>query len=173
LLQPYFRLHGTPRKSTDAPEIQRDIHLGIRLLQACTTYQPDNWSAHWITGKAHQCLGDHQSAYPSFKHAFEVQKQNADVAREYMFTCLQLGYADEGVRAATHAINLDPANAGLHANLALARMIAGQSQEALAAVEDSLRLDPNDRISKNIRTLLQEILAGRRASPRTLSELES
>src|SRR5689334_5000281 len=120
LVAPYFQLHDRPRKPANTADAQRELHRGISILKAVTDYNPHNWNAHWIAGKAHQALGDHQSAYPCFKSAFEIQRHNPDVAREFMFTCLHLGYAEEGVAAAVHAVTLDPSQAGLLANLALA-----------------------------------------------------
>ena len=141
------------------------------MLDAVTAYAPANWSAHWIKGKAYQAMGDSKAACAAFKNASDLQDKNPDVAREYMFECLQLGDGAEGLRAAQRALALHPADAGLHANLALALIIAAKPQRALIAVDEALGIDPQDRISQNVRKAVLKIIDGSKPQPRTLSEL--
>jgi tetratricopeptide (TPR) repeat protein len=171
LIEPYLRLHGKPEKKV-SKNAAAQLRQAIAMLDAVTTYAPANWSAFWVKGKAYQALDDRKAACAAFKSAFDVQENNPDVAREYMYECLNLGDGVEGLRAARHALALNPSDAGLHANLALALVIAAQPREALAAVDEALRIDPRDTISQNVRKVVLKILDGTTPQPRTLGELE-
>jgi tetratricopeptide (TPR) repeat protein len=170
LIKPYMRIHGVEAKRIDAAA-KAKIARGIALLGVVTKYSPSNWSAHWICGKGYQALGDSPAACDAFKRAFEIQTENPDVAREYMFECLNLGRGIEGLRAATLAVKLNPSDAGLHANLALAYLVSGDPPSALKAVDEALRLNPSDAISKNVGRVTQQIIDGKRSIPKKLSDL--
>jgi Flp pilus assembly protein TadD len=129
---------------------QKDISRGIELLQTVVTLNNQNWSAYWVIGKGYQSLGESEKACDAFGHSFVLQKQNADVAREYMLQCLNLGRAQEGVAAAEHAVALEPNEPGLMANLALAYLIASRNDEALKKAEQSLALDPADTVTQAV-----------------------
>jgi Tfp pilus assembly protein PilF len=171
LIKPYLILHGVEQKRVDTAA-KAKIARGIALLGVVTTYSPSNWSAHWICGKGFQALGDSAAACDAFKLAFDIQTKNPDVAREYMFECLNLGRGSEGLRAAKVAVALNPSDAGLHANLALAYLVSGDASSALNAVDEALRLDPSDSISKNVRKVTQQIIDGKRPMPKKLGELD-
>jgi tetratricopeptide (TPR) repeat protein len=172
LISPYMKLQGASPKPADTEAAQRELRRGIRLLEAVTAYAPDNWSAHWITGKAFQALNEQQSACNAFKRAYEIQDQNADVAREYMHACLELGRTEEALVAAEKAVSVRPKDAGLHANLALACLLAGKNSDALKSIEEALRLNAADTISQNVKKVIQEVIDGKRPQPKKLSEIE-
>jgi predicted Zn-dependent protease len=89
-----------------------------------------------------------------------------------MFECLELGKTNDAVDAAEHAVELNPSDAGLKANLALAYTIGGRVSEAQSEIEKSLALDPKDEVSVTLRRVIHEISQGKRRQPRTLRELE-
>jgi len=124
-------------------------------------------------GKAHQALRETTAACEAFGRAYAIQKTNADVAREFMLECLEVGRTSEGITAAEHALSLNPRDAGLLANLALAYTIAGRTSEALLKVEESLSIDPTDKITVNLRRVILEIIQGKRPQPKKLSDLSN
>ena len=124
------------------------------------------------TAKAFQALREPQPACDAFKRAFEIQGSNPDVAREYMFACLELGRAEEGVLAADRAVSLSPSDAGLHANLALAYLLAGRHSAARTSIGEALRLDPSDKISQNVRKVIQEVIDGKRPQPKKIGDID-
>ncbi|HYE20003.1 MAG TPA: hypothetical protein VEA69_16255 [Tepidisphaeraceae bacterium] len=172
IIQPYMRLHGVPDKKV-TPDSAIELNRAIRTLDAVTAYAPTNWNAFWIKGKAYQAIEDRKAARAAFKSAFDLQDKHPDVAREYMLECLRLGDGVEGVRVARHAVALRPSDAGLRANLGLALIIAAEPKEALTAVDEALRIDPQDKISHNLRNVVLKIIAGTKPQPKTLDELGS
>ena len=172
LIKPYLRLHGVPEKSTSSSKAKADITRGIALLDAVIAYNTNNWAAWWTIGKGYQALGDADKSCDAFGKSYAIQKGNPDVAREYMFACLETGRISEAVSAAEHGVNLLPQDAGLYANLALAYTMAGRIPDAQSAINKSLQIDPADQISLTLRRVIQEIADGKRPQPRTLRELE-
>jgi tetratricopeptide (TPR) repeat protein len=170
LVSPHIWLNGRMPKLTN--QASSDLQLGIRYLRAVTTYNPSNWNAHWIIGKAYQALRRHQDSYQSFKNAYAIEKNNPNVAREYADACLQLGYGAEAVTLAIAAIQAAPQDAGLRANLALAHLIAGDIALAKRAIEESLQMNPADEISKRVQRVICDVADGKRIQPRTMSDLK-
>jgi tetratricopeptide (TPR) repeat protein len=167
-----MRLHGQPRNPTITGRARKDVSHGIELLQAVININPTNWAAYWVIGKGYQTLGKSEEACDAFGHSFAIQKQNADVAREYMFECLDLGRAQEGVDAAEHAAGLEPNDAGLAANLALAYLIAGRNAEALKKAEEALARDPADTVTQAVVRVIREVATGKRPQPRRLKDVD-
>jgi Flp pilus assembly protein TadD len=172
LITRYMPLQNRESRGAHSVKSQREVERGIDLLTFIARANPANWSAHWIIGKGHQALGNSGAACDSFRVSFELQKDNADVAREYMFECLKLGRADDGVVAARHAVFLQPRNAGLLANLSLALLIAADLDAAENTAGQALALDPNDVITKSVSQMIRDVKAGRKSQPRRISDLQ-
>ena len=170
LISPHIRLLDRSSKLTDAA--RADLRQGITYMQAVTQYNPRNWAALWIEGKAYQALDDNAAANKAFEAAYKLQPGNADVAREYAQSCLALGRLQEAINATRHAIEIAPEDAGLQANLALAYLIAGKNQDALRAVAASLRMNSSDPITLRLKKVIDDVLSGKRPQPRTIAEIE-
>lgn len=127
--------------------------------------------AYWVMGKAYQALNQSENACDAFGRSFAIQKDNPDVAREYMFECLNLGRTAEAIDAARHGVELSPNDAGLVANLALAYLVGGQIDEAVTAIDKSLKIAPDDKITQDLRTIILEVRDGKRPQPKSLREL--
>lgn len=170
-IMPYMQLDGTTRNKADSSHSRRELTQGIGNLQRVVQMNPDNWAAHWIIGKAYQALGDSNAACASFASAYAIHKDNPDVAREYMYECLNLGKGVEAVSLALAALRLRPEDPGLKANLALAQLIAGEVDGAIIAVAEAIKLDPTDKITQNLQRCIQEVKAGTRVQPRRISDI--
>ena len=170
-ISPYMPLHNKESRRAQSPKERNEVERGIRLLTFITQANPANWNAHWVIGKGHQALGDSAAACESFRASFAIQKNNVDVAREYMFECLNLGWAPDGVAAARHAVSLQPQNAGLLANLALALLIAADLDAAEESARQALSIDPGDVITKNVAQMIKDVKVGRKPQPNRIADL--
>jgi tetratricopeptide (TPR) repeat protein len=169
LITPHMKLHGRDPNLTDAA--RDEVSRGIRDLDAVTAYNPQNWAAFWLKGKGYQVLGDHQAAHGEFRASFNIQKDNADVAREYASTCLELGLGGEAVRVAKHAIGLRPDDAGLYSNLALALLIDEQNIEAKNTIQKSMEMAPEDEVSQAVQQIVNDVIQGKRPQPKGMADL--
>jgi len=172
LITPYMKIHDVRRQLPDSAKARRDVDRGIALLKAVVVYNPTNWAAWWVMGKGYQAVNETEKSCHAFGKSFEIQKANPDVAREYMFACLETGRTAEAISAAEHAIDISPDDAGLHANLALAYTLAGRIKDAQSAISRSLQIDPSDQISQTLNRRIQEIAQGKRPQPSSIRDLE-
>jgi len=166
-IDPYVQLHSRPVKRPNKDKIKE----GIKYLNAVTKINPNNWAAFWLKGKAYQALEKSQSAYNEFKKAFNIEKENADVARELMIEALNLGKGEEGVEIGKHALSLKPNNPGLMGNLGLAYLIKGEIDNAEDITRQAISLEPQDEINKQILDIIREVKSGKKAQPRKYSDL--
>jgi len=166
--------HSDLQDQESVPSEGREAELqeGIRLLQKAVAILPTSWPAHWLIGKGHQALGDHQRAYEAFREAARLSQKNADVARELSLECLHLGRHAEAVTAARLAMQITRSDPGLQANLALALLLAGDIDEALDQAEQAAARSPEDEINRNLLAIIREVKEGRRRQPATLAEVE-
>jgi Flp pilus assembly protein TadD len=171
LITPHIQLLDRDTKLTEAA--RAEVSRGIRDLDAVTEYNPRSWASFWIKGKGYQVLGNRESANAAFKASFEIQKENPDVAREYALSCLNLGQGAEAIRVTQHAIQLTPDDAGLHANLALAFLIEGRNSEAKQRIDKALSIAPDDKISRAVQRVVDEVLSGKRKQLKSMSELKN
>jgi tetratricopeptide (TPR) repeat protein len=171
LVSPYMRLLGKIPKMTQ--KAHAEVSRGIKDLDAVTAYNPQNWAAFWVKGKGYQALGNHALARTEFMASLSIQRGNSDVARECAESCLQLGLGDEAVEILQYAIGLNPGDAGLQANLAMAFLISGKNQQAKTAIEKSLCMSSEDGISKFVGKVVEDVISGRRKQPKTIADLES
>ncbi len=173
LISSYMLIIDRESKPADSQEAQEELRRGIELLNQAIVINPANWSAYWLIGKAHQAMGNSTAAVEAFGKSYGLQKGNADVAREYMFECLNLGETNKAIGAARHAVRLNPDDPGLVANLALALFIGGQLDEAAGTVIEALKMRPGDEITQNLKQMIDDVRAGLRSQPSKLSDLNA
>jgi Flp pilus assembly protein TadD len=172
LVKPHLILHNIPAQSTKNKKVKNDLGTAISLFERVLSMNDQNWAAAWQAGKAAQSLDDQERAYRFFKRSFAVMKENPDVARELMLTCLDTKRADEAVEIAEHGVRLAEEDAGLKANLALALLCAGRLSGAETAIDAAIQQDPHDEISLTIKRLIGEIKRGERKLPQTPADLQ-
>ena len=171
LINPFMQL--SDRAALESEDSDQKLRQGIELLKKATEIHPGNWSAFWMIGKAYQALGDSENAFEAFGKSYGINRYHADIAREYMYECLNLGHGEKAVAAANRAVSTDPDNAGLVSNLALANLIAGNLDRATEAAERAIAMDPTDTISQNLRTLIEDVKSKRRPQPTKMADLNS
>lgn len=173
LIAPYMQLVDRDSPPAASQTARGELERGIDLLNQAVAIYPANWAACWVIGKAYQALGDSENACEAFGKSFGLQKGNPDVAREYMFECLNLSRADKAIAAARHAVSLKPDDAGLLANLALALLIGGKLDEAADSITRAMAIAPHDEISQNLKVRIADVRCGRRPQPSKLADLNA
>ncbi len=159
---------GAPALSgASADEVSR----AAGLLEKVIAESPNWWNAQWFYGKSQIALGNYPKAYEAFRRAYQVEKNVEAILRELSGVCLELQRFDEAVEIAQSAVTLDPGNAELLGNLAVAFLLAGHLVPARKAIDAATKIDPNDRINQTISRVLGEIETGRREQPKSIREL--
>ncbi len=171
LISRYLPLENGKVRDPRSPQARRDLANGIEKLEQAIALNPDNSPAHWFLGKGHQILGDSERAYEAFKSSWDLDQKSALVARDYMLTCLMLGRSLEGVEIAEHAMKLKPKDASFVANHALALLVNGQTDRAEKEVQRALKIDPEDQVTQDLKTTIDEVKSGKRSRPTKLGDL--
>ncbi|NQT84925.1 tetratricopeptide repeat protein [bacterium] len=169
---------------------RKKLRDAISCFEQVLAINPQNWSSIYMLGKIHQRLGDQKEALKWFSRACEINPDQPDVAREAALSAIDTGDGktavryceaalsaiDTGdgktaVRYCEAAIRMSPDDFGLILNLALAHLIAGDLTQAQACAEDAVRKAPNDKISKRVRAIINEVADGKRRPPKTGLEI--
>lgn len=165
LLEPYFGHEAPPTSVADTAKIVR----ACTALERATSIRKENWNAWWGLGMARRLLGDREGAYAAFKSAYGINPNEIEVGRNLGEECIALGYATEALEVTAAIMRIDPKNAGLIANHALARLIGGDVKGALNEADRALGVDPKDDVTKSLRRYIEEVRIGRRALPSKLA----
>lgn len=168
VIRKHYVTAGEPSLSGSAAT---EVSEAARMLEQVLSEVPDWWNAQWFYGKSQLALGNYESAYEAFKHAYEHESSVEPILRELAGVCLELGKFEEAVTVAEAALALDPGNAELLGNLAVAFILTGRTQHARKAIEAATKIDPEDRINQSILRVLSEIEDGRRDLPESLHDL--
>jgi len=153
--------------------VRRRVRRAISLLEKVVALSPGNWAALWVMGKSYQALGEHTEALSCFSKSRLLNDQNADVAREAGISAMECDRPELAVQFTRAALKISPGNAGLLANLALAHLFAGEPKAAREVLNASLESDPNDRITRAISKVVDEVIAGKRRCPRRSADILS
>jgi Flp pilus assembly protein TadD len=84
---------------------------------------------------------------------------------------MEIGKNDAAMAYAYRAVQIEPQNSGVHANLALAYLLAGQITDAQKTIDESLAMDPADKISQTIAALTKHFAANGLKPPNTTPAL--
>jgi Flp pilus assembly protein TadD len=143
----------------------------LKLFDRVLELNPQNWAARWTQGKVLQRLGRHADALRRFEAAHQMNPAQSDVAREAGIEAGALGEARLAVKYCEVAASLRPTDAGLVSNLALAFLINGELDRAMATAGAATLMNPKDDVSASLRRLIEDVASGRRPLPKSTSEI--
>lgn len=147
------------------------LKKAIRLFHEALAIAPDNYSSKWALGKIYQALGNHTESLKWFEAACLLEQGNPDVYREAHLAAMDCAEFTKALDYVDKAVALQPDDAGLHCNRALALMFLKRDGEAIEAVVSSLQLDPQDTLTLNVRALIHAVVDGARPRPETMTDL--
>jgi tetratricopeptide (TPR) repeat protein len=139
---------------------RRRARRGIEHMISCLEIVPDSWQCMYNIGKAYQAMDDYVAGLAWFEKAFDLNKENPDIAREASLCCLALGVGETALKFAEAASNLAPENAGLLSNLALALVLNGQVPKAANTAGLAIAKDPDNPICMHVFQYINDIQTG-------------
>jgi tetratricopeptide (TPR) repeat protein len=157
-IKPLLSVDGRPRKLGWFE--RRRLAAGIRELEALAS--GDRWRVWWFLGVARRAAQNPTGAFEALERAYTANPAHGDVSREFGAQCLALGRGDLAVMVSERNCSLHPKDAGLRANLALSLMIAGDMERAKAEAARALEMDPADKISRALASMIDDVIAGKR-----------
>jgi tetratricopeptide (TPR) repeat protein len=170
LIRARILIDGERRPAFPGWFARRDLKKGIQLFEAALAIAPHKWECRFWIGKALQRLGDHRNALSWFSEASRQEPDNPTIAKEAANAALELGEADLAIAFLRPATTIASRDAALHYNLGLALLMSGRPREALEATSRSAALTA-DKMTAWLMGWIEDVLAGRRACPKSIGEL--
>lgn len=171
LIQPHMRQFSTTPHKPLSDSARQDLQKGIDCLNVSIKADRQLWPAHWFLGKAYQALDNHEQACQRFEDAFGIKSDEADICNELALEYMELERAPEAIKVLNKVRELMPKDAGITANLGLAFLLDDQMVNAKRIIADALKLDAQDKITKNLLAIVKEIEGGKRPQPHKLSDI--
>lgn len=166
-------------------EVLRDeLTRGVELLGEVYDMNPDNFSAPYMIGKAHQVAQDWERAHTAFKLAYDVAKRVIDednpdlgvcignILRDLACACLFTNRFKDAVYYCTVASDMEPDDHTLVANYCVALLMAGQADEALKRLEESMSKHQHGYKSEVMLINIRDVVEGKKPQPTTFAEFE-
>lgn len=151
------------KKSTPAETLT--LEKSILDFQRCLEIVPDHWQSMFMMAKALQRLERHVESLEQLEAAFNIELENHLIPMEASTEAMHLKQLDKALFYSSESMKRNPNNSALMGNHAMNLLIAHSDMEALTTIENALKLEPNDHINKNIASIIQEVIAGKRERP--------
>jgi TolB-like protein/lipoprotein NlpI len=124
--------------------VRQEFELARQDSLRAIALAPDLAEGHSSLGQSFQFgFLDFARATEEYKRAVDLGLGNALVLRGYGLLAGRMGRADESIATLRHAVVLDPLNPGTRDRLGVVLQYARRYQDALAAYEEELSLDPD------------------------------
>lgn len=171
IIEGEIHIHNRVAPSKATWSVRRKLKQAISRFEQTLQLNPTNWSSMWALGKIYQRLNDDTTALQWFTKAYEINATNPDVAREAALCAMNLGDSKAALKFTAVAMTLNPNDAGLVANHALALLLDHQPESARTAAERAVSAVPQDTVSKHVIRLIEDVIAGRRPYPKTFRDV--
>jgi tetratricopeptide (TPR) repeat protein len=171
IVLPYLPNKKAKPKDTTTPAALKELQEGIEYLKLAVKFEYRHWQSNWFLGKAYQLLGKHEQACGYFMDGYATNPNEINLSRELMTEYLEVGKTAEALLIANKILNQMPQDAGLVADIGLVFLMNGQIKEAKQKIKQSLSIDGQDQITKNLLKLVEEVESGKRKPPAKLSDL--
>ena len=137
LIEGLIQLEGTA-SDLDEPARKR-LSESVPLFEEVVQINPADWRAMWFLGKVYQRFNDPERSFDWFWRAHRVNPEQPDVAREASIAAMESGRPEQAVVFCQCAIEAQPDDPGLNANLALALLFCEKPTEARSAISEAIR----------------------------------
>jgi TolB-like protein len=135
---------GLAQSFATGSAVRQEYELARQDSLRAIALAPELAEGHSSMGQVFQFgFLDFARAMKEYKRAVDLDLGNALVLRGYGLLAGRMGRADESIAALRHAVVLDPLNPGTRNRLGAVLLYARRYQDALAAYEEELSLDPD------------------------------
>jgi len=145
----------TPNSRERAAALAHLYDRATKMVEETGRMQPGPFL---IQGIAARLAKRWTEAEPAFREVTELAPEQIEGWLELTWTLSSLGRLDEAETAARRAVGLQETNAAAHGNLATTLLRRDKPEEALAAIERALELDPSDAMNGKILHQVREAL---------------
>lgn len=122
-----------------------------QLFQEALAVREDHQAAFFLA-QSYEAMGESEAARTGYENALTVVERHMDLnpddpraATMRAVALCHIGRPDEGLRWAREALAIDPEDAGVRYNVACLYALEGQSDEAIACLEEAIRVGFGNR----------------------------
>jgi tetratricopeptide (TPR) repeat protein len=149
-----------------------DIDAGIKDLTFYLERNPDSSLGYTKRGVRYLWKGDRDRAEQDLERAVKLDPTNAEAHDDLGVALAQRADYADAIRHFRRTIELEPGYQKAHHNLAMTYYIVGKNSQALPAVDQALRLKPEDRNAMLLKAQILEALGRQQAARRLRQDAE-
>lgn len=157
-------LEGYNKKKIQESEILR-LEDSINGYQKCLNIIPDHWQSMTLMAKALQRLERHSEALEKLEAACKIELENSSIPMEASLEAMHLKDIDKALYYSEESLRRKPNDFALLGNHAMNLLVAEKDQEAKDTIDKAIKIQPNDSINKNIESIVNDVISGKRARP--------
>lgn len=157
-------LDGYRRKELNKFE-KLKLEESIQDFQKCLDIVPEHWQSMVLMSKAFQRLERHHEALEQLELAFKLELENHIIPMEASLEAMHLKDIDKAIFYSEESLKRKPNDYALLGNHAMNLLVARKDNEAKETIDKAIKLQPNDSINKNIKSIIKDVIAEKRQRP--------
>lgn len=143
----------------------KELEKSIQDFRQCLETVPDHWQSMFLMAKALQRLERHTEALEQFEAACNIELENHLIPMEASTEAMHIKDLDKALFYSEESLKRNPNDIASMGNHAMNLLIAFRDTEALSTIENAIKLAPNDKINKNIASIVRDVIAEKRKRP--------
>ncbi|MCB9891901.1 MAG: tetratricopeptide repeat protein [Planctomycetes bacterium] len=132
-----------------------DLEQTREFFDRITEEIPQLWPAWYLRGRLEENVGDWARAREAYRQAATLRRDQAKIYSRLAVACAQLQEFEEAIEAISQALELEPTDAGLHADHALLLHHASRESEANEALEVAETLGADHEVVARVRRIIR------------------
>ncbi len=132
-----------------------ELDDAMRYFDLVNATIPQLWPTWYLRGRLAEVARDWTTAVEAYRQAAALRRDQVKIFSRLAVACSQTQDFDEAIDAISEALELEPTDAGLHADHALLLHHAGREVEASEALEIAETLGAEDEVVERVRRLIE------------------
>jgi tetratricopeptide (TPR) repeat protein len=141
------------------------LEESIENFKKCLQIVPAHWQSMVMIAKSYQRLERHTEAFEYLEQAFNTESENHTIPMEASLEAMHLKDIDKALFYSEESLKRKPDDFVLMGNYAMNLLIANKDDEAKEMIEKAIKINPNDKVNRNIRSIVSDVIAGERKRP--------
>lgn len=157
-------LDGYRRKKLNESQKLR-LEESIIDFQKCLDILPEHWQSMILMAKSYQRLEKHSEALELLEKAFNIELENPTIATEASLEAMHLNDIEKAIYYSNESLKRKPNDYILLGNHAMNLLVAKKDEEAKETICEALKIKRNDSVNRNIESIINDVLSGKRNRP--------
>lgn len=157
-------LDGYRMQKLNAEEKQR-LEASIVYFKQALALVNDHWPSMVLMAKSFQRLERHAEALEQLELALTIELENHSIPMEASLEAIHLKDVNKALVYSEESLKRKPNDFALMGNHAMNLLHAEKDKEAQTVIEQAIALEPRDEVNKNVKTLIEDVISGKRQRP--------